>query len=69
MIENLSSKIDTLSGRAPGTTVSETTEIKLEIMASTSRLAEVNELTQSWRSLQNQKQKCMEVFNKNFEIQ
>ena len=46
MIENLSSKIDTLSDRLPGTTVSETNETNPENMASTSRPMELNELTQ-----------------------
>ena len=46
MIENLSSKIDTLPGTARGTTVSKTDEINLKNMASTSRPTEVNELTQ-----------------------
>ena len=46
MIENLSSKIDTLSGKAPATTVSETNETNPENMASTSRSTELNELTQ-----------------------
>ena len=46
MIDNLSSKIDTLSGRVPGTTVSETNETNHENMASTSRATELNEMTQ-----------------------
>ena len=37
MIENLSSKIDKLSDRVPGNTVSETNETNPENMASTSR--------------------------------
>ena len=46
MIESLSSKIDTLSGRAPETMVSMTNETNPENMASTSRSTELNEMTQ-----------------------
>ena len=45
MIENLSHKIDTLSDRVPGNTISETNENNTENMASTSRSSESNELT------------------------
>ena len=46
MIENLSSKIDRLSGRSPVATVLEANETNAENMASTSRSTELNEMTQ-----------------------
>ena len=45
MIENLSSKIGSLSGRAPETVASEANEISLENMASSSR-TRINKMTQ-----------------------
>ena len=46
MMENLSSKFDTLSGRVPGTTVLETNETNPENNASASKPTELNELTE-----------------------
>ena len=46
MIENPSSKIDTLSGRVPGNTVSEANDVNPQNMASTSRSTKLNELAQ-----------------------
>ena len=47
MIENLSSEIDTFSGRVFGIMVSETNETNLENIAATSRPTELNEMTQA----------------------
>ena len=48
MIENPSSKIDTLPGRVPPeTTVSEINETDPKIMVSTSRQTGLNEMTQA----------------------
>ena len=49
MIENLSSKIDSLSGRAPETVASEANDISLKNMASSSRAIRINEMTQDER--------------------
>ena len=46
MIENISSKIDTLFGRGPVATVLEANETNTENMAPTSRSTELNEMTQ-----------------------
>ena len=44
MIKNMSSKIDSLSGKTPNTVTSEVNEINPESLVSTSRPIEINEL-------------------------